>query len=149
MSQLTGTNITARVSPAASLGGTVSSGAMIINDWEITIEPIAGGHRLTARRGTEVQMMDVMDGVGGSGGGGGAGLPPVSALDDGKVLTVSRGVWTAQPLPVYEGTYVVTPITGDITLETSQKYMESDVVVEKIPYGEVTNSAGGVTASIG
>ena len=147
MSLLTGTNIVGRVSPAASLGGTVSSGAMIVNDWEITIEPIAGGHRLTARRGTEVQMMDVMDGVGGSGSG--AGLPPVSALDDGKVLTVSRGVWTAQPLPVYEGAYVVTPITGDITLETSQKYMESDVVVEKIPYGEVTNSAGGVTASIG
>jgi hypothetical protein len=148
VSLLTGTNIVGRVSPAASLGGTVSSGAMIINDWEITIEPIAGGHRLTARRGTEVQMMDVMDGVGGSGGGG-AGLPLVSALDDGKVLTVSRGVWTAQPLPVYEGTYVVTPITDSITLETSQKYMESDVVVEKIPYGEVSNSAGGVTASIG
>lgn len=144
MSQITGANIT----PAANIIGTVFTSAMILNDWEITIEPIAGGHRLTARRGTEVQMMDVMDGVGGSGGGG-AGLPPVSALDDGKVLTVSRGVWTAQPLPVYEGAYVVTPIDGDITLETAQKYMASDVVVEKIPYGEVTNSAGGVTASIG
>ena len=42
MSLLTGTNIVGRVSPAASLGGTVSSGAMILNDWEITIEPIAG-----------------------------------------------------------------------------------------------------------
>ena len=147
MSALKVTNISAQVSTPSVLDGTVSSAPMIINDWVITMEPIAGGHRLTAKRGTEIQTMDIMDGAGGSGGG--AGLPIVSESDDGKVLTVSGGTWMAKALPIYDGAYTVTPITGDITLETAQKLMESDVVVEKIPYGEVSNSAGGVTASIG
>lgn len=145
MSLLTGTALAARVAAAATVTGTVTSGAMIVNDWAITMEAIAGGHRLTARRGTEVQSMDIMDGSGGSG----AGLPAVSEADEGKVLTVSGGAWMAKALPVYEGAYSITPITGDITLETAQRLMEADVVVQKIPYGEVTNSAGGVTASIG
>ena len=45
-----------------SLTGLVASGGMIVNDWQITMEEIEGGHRLTARRGTEVQTMDIMDG---------------------------------------------------------------------------------------
>lgn len=48
-----------------SLTGLVASGGMIVNDWQITMEEIEGGHRLTARRGTEVQTMDVMDGEAG------------------------------------------------------------------------------------
>ncbi|MBP3311846.1 MAG: hypothetical protein J6L72_06380 [Butyricicoccus sp.] len=45
-----------------SLTGLVASGGMIVNDWQITMEEIEGGHRLTAKRGTEVQTMDIMDG---------------------------------------------------------------------------------------
>ena len=34
-----------------------------------------------------------------SGGNGGSGLPPVTEADNGKVLTVVNGVWTAVELP--------------------------------------------------
>ena len=50
---------------------------------------------------------------------------------------------------VYEGTYTVTPKTAAQTLETQNKLMQSDVVVEKIPYAEVTNNTGGKTVTIG
>lgn len=53
----------------SSLTGTVSAGAVILNDWAITMEEIPGGHRLTARRGSEVQSMDIMDGTGSGAGG--------------------------------------------------------------------------------
>lgn len=50
---------------------------------------------------------------------------------------------------VYEGSYKVTPSVSSQTLYTSHKLMQSDVVVEKIPYAEVTNNTGGKTATIG
>ena len=50
---------------------------------------------------------------------------------------------------VYEGSYKVTPSVSSQTLDTSNKLMQSDVTVEKIPYAEVTNNSGGKTASIG
>ena len=50
---------------------------------------------------------------------------------------------------VYEGTYTVTPKATTQTLETQNKLMQSNVVVEKIPYAEVSNSTGGKTVSIG
>ena len=49
----------------ATLEGVVSA-AMIVSDWAICMEEIPGGHRLTARRGSEVQSMDIMDGAVGS-----------------------------------------------------------------------------------
>lgn len=49
----------------SNLTGTVSAGAVILNDWAITMEEIDGGHRLTARRGSEVKSMDIMDGAAG------------------------------------------------------------------------------------
>lgn len=59
-----------------SLTGLVASGGMIVNDWQITMEEIEGGHRLTARRGTEVQTMDIMDGEAGE-----DGYTPVKGVD--------------------------------------------------------------------
>jgi hypothetical protein len=50
---------------------------------------------------------------------------------------------------VYDGTYQVTPMVTSQTLDTSNKLMQSDVVIEKIPYAEVSNNSGGKTASIG
>lgn len=50
---------------------------------------------------------------------------------------------------VYEGPYQVTPAVTSQTLDTSNKLMQSDVLVEGIPYAEVTNNSGGKTASIG
>jgi hypothetical protein len=50
---------------------------------------------------------------------------------------------------VYEGTYKVTPAVSEQTLDTSNKLMQSDVLVEKIPYAEVKNNSGGKTVTIG
>ena len=50
---------------------------------------------------------------------------------------------------VYEGSYAVTPSVERQTLDTSNKLMQADVVVEEIPYAEVSNNSGGTTASIG
>lgn len=83
-------------------------------------------------------------------GGSGSNLPSVTKEDDGKVLTVSGGQWTAKELPKYDGEYAVTPSTeGDITLATAQKMLDADVKVNKIPYAEVSNNTGGKTATIG
>ena len=50
---------------------------------------------------------------------------------------------------VYEGAYTITPKSTEQTLKTQNKLMQSNVVVEKIPYAEVSNSTGGKTVSIG
>lgn len=50
---------------------------------------------------------------------------------------------------VYEGAYKVTPSTSNQTLGTRNKLMQADVVVEEIPYAEVSNNSGGITANIG
>lgn len=50
---------------------------------------------------------------------------------------------------VYKGSYQVTPMVSSQTLDTSNKLLQADVVVEKIPYAEVSNNSGGKTASIG
>lgn len=50
---------------------------------------------------------------------------------------------------VYDGLYQVTPKTVSQTLATANKLMQDNVMVEEIPYAEVTNDSGGKTASIG
>lgn len=77
------------------------------------------------------------------------GLPDVSEEDNGKVMMVVDGAWAAVPLPKYEGEYSVTPSTEEYTLLTSQKFVDANIVVEKIPYSEVSNPANGITATIG
>ena len=80
----------------------------------------------------------------------GVGLPYVSAEDDGKVAMVVDGSWQAAELPLFDGTYTVTPSAeGAVVLAAAQKLMDANVVVEKIPFAEVTNSANGKTATIG
>lgn len=80
----------------------------------------------------------------------GAKLPPVTDEDNGKVLLVKDGQWEADKLPTYDGSFVVTPSAdNDQRLLTAGKYNESDITVEKIPYAEVSNPAGGVTVIIG
>lgn len=75
-------------------------------------------------------------------------LPPISEEDDGKILKVVNGKWTAAELPVYDGAYCVTPTVDGQTLETAQKYMDADVKVNKIPYYDVGNTSGGSTVYI-
>lgn len=45
---------------------TIGAGALIVNDYRITTEPIDGGHRITVTRGSEVQTMDLLDGAHGA-----------------------------------------------------------------------------------
>ena len=56
---------------------------------------------------------------------------------------------TTNEVPNYEGEYIVTPKVTEQTLPTAQTLLERDVTIEKIPYFEVSNISGGMTASIG
>lgn len=49
----------------------------------------------------------------------------------------------------YSGDYVIKPSINRQTLETADKTMEKDLVIQAIPYAEVTNSANGITVTIG
>lgn len=53
-------------------------------------------------------------------------------------------------ITLYDGTYSVTPET-DVSqiLRTSGKVLDSDIVIAKIPYAEVSNNANGLTVTIG
>lgn len=50
----------------------------------------------------------------------------------------------------YQGQYNVTPLpTVEQILRTRNKVLKQDVVIDPIPYYEVSNDAGGITVSIG
>ena len=49
----------------------------------------------------------------------------------------------------YTGDYTVIPKVSPQVLHTRNKVMSSDVTVCEIPYAEVSNVTGGVTATIG
>lgn len=53
------------------------------------------------------------------------------------------------PAPPYEGEYNVTPKFEAQTLPTAEKLLAKDVIIEEIPYAEVTNNSGGTTVTIG
>lgn len=48
----------------------------------------------------------------------------------------------------YEGEYEVIPKTIAQILDTRQKFLSEDVLIEEIPYAEVSNNANGITATI-
>lgn len=57
---------------------------------------------------------------------------------------------TASEVPIYDGIYRVTPdAEAEQTLATAQKQLLDDIVVEKIPFFEVSNNSGGNTVYIG
>jgi hypothetical protein len=53
------------------------------------------------------------------------------------------------PAPVYEGKYEVTPKFVAQTLPTADRLLAKDVIIEEIPYAEVSNNSGGTTVTIG
>ncbi len=56
---------------------------------------------------------------------------------------------TAGDLQYYEGEYKITPSAHDETvMRTAKKLMKTDVTVQKIPYYDVDNMAGGSTVYI-
>ena len=50
--------------------------------------------------------------------------------------------------PAYEGPYEITPKVVQQVLTTIDTHMRKNVTVHSIPYQEVTNKAGGLTATI-
>ncbi len=52
-------------------------------------------------------------------------------------------------LPVYSGSYTVTPKTTAQSMETSDKVMTDNVTIKEIPYSEVSNPQSGKTVIIG
>ena len=58
---------------------------------------------------------------------------------------MSRGSPAA---PEYDGAYIVVPDTSSQRLPTQGLRMRRDVTVEGIPYAEVSNESGGLTATI-
>ena len=50
---------------------------------------------------------------------------------------------------IYEGEYKITPKIEMQTLPTAQKSMQKDMIIEAIPYAEVSNAFNGQTVTIG
>lgn len=50
---------------------------------------------------------------------------------------------------VYVGEHTVIPAVSEQTLDTAKKMVQEDIVVEAIPYSEVTNATNGKTVTIG
>lgn len=74
------------------------------------------------------------------------------ATVNGEIRTRAELHGTVQILKeheTYEGTYNIVPKGVTQTLYTTDKLMKENVVVEKIPYYEVSNDSDGITAIIG
>lgn len=54
-----------------------------------------------------------------------------------------------ESMPKYEGDYVVAPSISEQVLETASKMMTDNLTITEIPYSEVSNLSGGLTAKIG
>lgn len=74
-----------------------------------------------------------------------------SALVDLNEITI-EGVLAdsgiSQSFTIYDGAYEVTPTTYEQGLPTASRILTANVVIHKIPYVEVDNSAGGLTVTI-
>ena len=64
-------------------------------------------------------------------------------------ISIQTSYHGARPHEVYHGAYSAIPKVVQQTLDTDDKVLLSDVVVEAIPYVEIPNSADGLTVRIG
>ena len=51
--------------------------------------------------------------------------------------------------PYYEGPYTAVPAVTEQVLDTEQRIMRKNLVIEKIPFYKVSNNKGGDTVTIG
>lgn len=80
-----------------------------------------------------------------------AAIQPLNAtIENNLKLSGSVGIGgvSKDSLEKYDGVYEIIPRTFSQVLETSQKFLSEDVLVEEIPYAEVSNTANGITATI-
>lgn len=56
--------------------------------------------------------------------------------------TMSPGLNNPMPLPNYNGPYNVIPRTEDQSLQTTNKALRQDVLIESIPYYQTSNEYG-------
>jgi hypothetical protein len=52
---------------------------------------------------------------------------------------------SANPYPLYEGETLVIPSMDEQVLETEKTILKEDIKIEKIPYSQTSNNAGGST----
>lgn len=52
-------------------------------------------------------------------------------------------------IPIYDGSYEVTPTLNDQSLATAGHLMAEDLMIEPIPIYVVSNNSGGTTVTIG
>ena len=64
------------------------------------------------------------------------------------LFDVTEGAGTGV-LPAYQGPYEITPRKVEQELETDNLRMTDNVTILGIPYAEVSNPSGGLTATIG
>lgn len=70
-------------------------------------------------------------------------------LSTGEIrLEATLNIGSGGRLPNYTGDYTVIPKVYEQTLETKNKSMTDDVTVTAVPYAEVSNPSGGLTANI-
>lgn len=55
----------------------------------------------------------------------------------------------SDPIPEYQGSYIITPRIASQTLDTDNKKLTDDIKVLAIPRVDVSNLAGGLTVTIG
>jgi hypothetical protein len=66
-----------------------------------------------------------------------------------EIVVEQAVVINVNPATFYEGEYEVTPKFEAQTLKTADRLLTKDVIIEEIPYAEVSNNAGGTTVTIG
>ena len=55
-------HVSGSIAAESQIIGAVPSAVMVLDDWVISMIPIEGGNRLIARKGTQIQQMDVLNG---------------------------------------------------------------------------------------
>lgn len=69
--------------------------------------------------------------------------------ENGVIYVISSVGTDSEEIEKYTGEYLVTPTGEDQTLPTANKHLLEDVVVQQIPFAEVSNTSGGTTVTIG
>lgn len=82
-------------------------------------------------------------------------LTPMNSLQaivraaEGLTATITQGPMLTTNCPDYEGPYEIRPAVHAQEFQTKELRMKQNLLVQEIPYLEVSNTSGGTTATIG